>query len=150
MVKTWPFRKVAVSDLLGLGDHKNAIAVFSTWKELFFFFDQICWNFRKVKDLSLAEQLYLYERTRRFKDPPFDKQPKDGGCFFFSTGKKNMEKHSMHLFSILVVWRWGVFFCKPPTLEQVFESERLHVFFPPIDCKLPTPNRNDFLFKQKV
>ena len=76
---------------------------------------------RKVKDLSLAEQLYLYERTRRFKDPPFGKQHK--------TAVGVYGKNIAPFFSIWLFGAGGSFFCKPPTLEQVFESERLHVFF---------------------
>lgn len=90
MVKTWPFRKVAVSDLQ-LGDQKKAMAVFSPERGGFCrpnFLD--C---RKVKDLSLAEQLYLYERTRRFKDPPFDKQQKTAVDVFFPVEKKHRKKH---------------------------------------------------------
>ena len=83
MVKTWPFRKVAVSDLQ-LGDQK-AMAVFSPERGGCFRPNLL--HFRKVKDLSLAEQLYLYERTRRFKDPRFDKQQKTAVGVFFSTGK---------------------------------------------------------------
>ena len=60
-------------------------------KEVGFFRPNLL-HFRKVKDLSLAEQLYLYERTRRFKDPPFDKQQKRAVGVFFSTGKKKREK----------------------------------------------------------
>jgi len=68
---------------------------------------------RKVKDLSLAEQLYLYERTRRFKDPPFGKQQKTAvGVFFF-----NWKKHGKNIstsFLYLVVWRWVLFFLQTP------------------------------------
>jgi len=67
---------------------------------------------RKVKDLSLAEQLYLYERTRRFKDPPFGKQQETAVGVFFSTGKKHGKNIST--FSLFGCLALVLFFLQTP------------------------------------
>ena len=71
--------------------------------------------------LKLSRAALLVRTYPTLQGPTFRQATQDGGWCLW-------KKHST-FFLYLVVWRWGVFFCKPPTLEQVFESERLHVFF---------------------
>ena len=69
--------------------------------------------------------------------------------FFFQLEKKNGKKHSIS-FLYLVVWRWGVFFYKPPnSWASNLSRKGCRFFFFKLFSKLPTI-RNDFLFKQKV